>query len=60
MCSFFFLIGCFLFGLCFSLVGFHHRSLSFVWLADFGFMFLGGHFVAGVGDLSFGPFGCGP
>ena len=30
-----------------------------VFFADFVSMFLGGHFVGGVGDLSFGPFGYG-
>ena len=47
-------------GLFVFLVGFHHRFLHFVQFVDFGSLFLGGHSVGGVGDLSFGPFGDGP
>ena len=44
---------------CFLLVGVNHRFLPFGIFADFGSMFLGGHLVRGMGDLSFGPFGWG-
>ena len=38
-----------------SIVAFHSFSLVCrLWLSV-----LGGHFVGGVGDISFGPFGCG-
>ena len=49
----FIIIGCFLFGFWvhFCLVGFHHRfCFSFYGLQTLVLMFLGGHFVGGVGD----------
>ena len=60
---FFVIIGCFSirFGVHFWPVGFHHRfCFSLSDLQTLVFIFLGGHFVGGMVDLSFGSFGCGP
>ena len=49
------------FGLHFWLVGFHHRFVfSLSGLLTLVRMFLGGHFVVGVGDLSIGSLDVGP
>ena len=56
------------------MLGVFYSVLGFFWLVGFPSplsfplyglqtlvsMFLGGHFVGGMGDLSFGSFGCGP
>ena len=57
------LLGVFLFGFgyFFWLVGFHHRfCFSLYGLLTLVLMFLGGHFVGGVGDLGIGSLDVGP
>ena len=52
------LLGAYDSGFLLSPSGFPSSFSSLCFFADFGSMFGGGHFVRGVGDLSFGPFGC--
>ena len=64
VCFLFVTIGCFFpirFWVHFWLVGFHHRFyLSLSGLLTLVRMFVGGHFVGGVGDLSIGSLDVGP